>query len=189
MMILKTLTSKHSGYNYNAAMKRYLILLIGLVLGIGAFGQDQEIQPADPKVAEKIQAARIAYITDQLKLTPEEAAAFWPIYREFAEKRDGVKRQIKEGRKNPDPSKSQEENDKELYDLQLKVKQEELNLEKEYSGRMLKVISLQKLRELPDAEKRFRQMVLMQIQRRQQLQDRKRILRDQNQQRLQNRNN
>lgn len=151
---------------------------------------DDDIPPAtDTKARAKIQAARVAYITDQLQLTPQEAEKFWPIYREFAERRKALRQQLREAKQNPTPDQNQEQNGQAALDAQFKIKQQELDLEKDYSGRLLKVISAQKLRTLPDAERRFRQMILDQIQRRQLQQERRQNLRDQQQQRLQQRNN
>lgn len=167
-------------------MKIFFMILISLP----AFAQEDDLPTTvDPKVQEKVRAAHIAYITDQLALTPEEAEKFWPIYREFAMKRKEVRQELRDMKRNPDPNKTQEQIDKELVDKQFDVKQRELNLEKDYSGRLLKVISAQKLRTLPDAERRFRQMILEQIQRRQLQQDQQRNLKDQQQKRLQQRNN
>lgn len=167
------------------------LLKIAFVLIIfPAFAQDDELPAAqDPKVRDKIQAARVAYITDQLALTPEEAEKFWPIYREFSEKRREVRQQLRTTKQTPDPNKTTEQIERDLVDQQFKVKQQELNLEKDYSVRLLQVISAQKLRTLPDAERRFRQMILEQIQRRQMQQERQRNLQDQSQKRLQERNN
>ena len=151
-------------------------------MSIPAFAQDDELpQPQDQKVRDKIEAARIAYITDQLQLTPAEAEKFWPIYREFADKRREIRRELRDARVgNPNQT------DEELVDQQFKAKQKELDLEKDYSGRLIKVISAQKLRSLPQAERKFRQMILEQIQRRQVQQER---LRERSQQQLQKRNN
>lgn len=169
---------------------KYVVGIIFAFFAAPLLAQDDDLPPAqDPKVRDKIQAARVAYITDQLALTPEEAEKFWPIYREFAEKRKEIRQQLRQTRKNPDPGKTQEQNEKQLVDEQLEAKQKELNLEKDYSGKLLKVISAQKLRSLPDAERRFRQMILDQIQRRQLQQERQRNLRDQTQKKLQDRNN
>lgn len=171
-------------------MKPLLKILFAILITLPAFAQEDELPTTvDPKVEAKVRAAHIAYITDQLALTPEEAEKFWPIYREFSEKRRGLRQELKDMRRNPDPNKTQEENDKNLVDKQFDVKQKELNLEKDYSGRLLKVISAQKLRTLPDAERRFRQMILDQIQRRQLQQEQHRNLKDQTQKRLQQRNN
>lgn len=159
------------------------IFFLSLLAGV-AYAQDDDIPQQDAKVRDKIEAARVAYITDQLQLTPAEAEKFWPIYREFAQQRKEIRQQLK-GAKTPDPNKT----DQEAVDEQFKIKQQELDLEKDYSGRLLKVISAQKLRTLPQAERRFRQMILDQIQRRQMQHERQQNLRDRTQQQLQKRNN
>ena len=164
------------------------ILIVFLTLPVLA--QEDDIPGTqDARVRDKIQAARVAYITDQLKLTPAEAERFWPIYREFAEKRQVLRRQLNETPQGPQQGKTTEQIQKEMVDRHFNVKQQELNLERDYSARLLNVISAQKLRTLPEAERRFRQMILEQIQRRQQQMDRQRELQDQNQKRLQQRNN
>ncbi|HEY9045581.1 MAG TPA: hypothetical protein VIN08_06775 [Ohtaekwangia sp.] len=171
-------------------MKILTNIVVLLLLSAPLFAQDDDVpQEQDPQVKQKIQAARVAYITDQLGLTPDEAEKFWPVYREFSEKRQQLLKEYRQAKRNPDPNKTTEQNDKDLVELGLKVKQQEVNLEKEYSDKLLKVISAQKLRTLPDAEKRFRQMILDQIQRRQGLQERREKMRDRQQQRLQQRNN
>lgn len=171
-------------------MKTFLRIALLWFVIMPAWAQEEDLpQAQDPKAKQKIQAARIAYITDQLALTPEEAEKFWPVYNEFAGKRQELQRQYREAKRNPDPSKTPEQNDKDLIELDLKLKQSELDLEKTYSGQLLKTISAQKLRTLQDVEKRFRQMILDQIQRRQQQRQRRENLRDRSQQRLQQRNN
>jgi len=173
-------------HNVKRLMKVVLTLGFTLLL-LPAWAQEDDDLPAaqDPNVRARIQAARVAYITDQLALTPEEAEKFWPIYREFTSKRRALRLQLYKARNSPDPSKTQEQNEKALVDQLFEIKQEELNLEKEYSARMLKVISAQKLRALPDAERGFRQMILEQVQRRQQ----QRNLKDESPKKLQERNN
>src|SRR6188768_3447942 len=171
-------------------MKKVLKIVLALLIMVPAWAQDDELpQAQDPKVRDKINAARIAYITDQLGLTPEEAEKFWPIYREFSQNRVQIRQQYREMKKNPDPNKTPEQNSQALVDMQFQMKQKELDLEKDYSGRLLKVISAQKLRTLPDAEKRFRQMILEQIQRRQTQQNQQQRFKDRSQQQLQKRNN
>jgi hypothetical protein len=172
-------------------MRFFMTFGFALLLLLPAQAQEADDLPAgqDPNVKSKIQAARVAYITDQLALTPEEAEKFWPIYREFSEKRRGLRVQLHNAKTNPDPTKTTEQNDQAIVDQQFEIKQQELNLEKDYSAKLLKVISAQKLRTLPDAERRFRQMILEQIQRRQQQTERQRTLRDKSQKKLQQPNN
>jgi hypothetical protein len=44
------------------------------------------------KIRERIKAQRIAFITQRLALTPDEAQKFWPVYNQFSDELDGVKR-------------------------------------------------------------------------------------------------
>ncbi len=197
-LMAATTTTRYTRFNEQSLLPglHHLVMKCLVTLGLAllmfpAWAQDDDDVPAaqDPNVKSKIQAARVAYITDQLALTPEEAEKFWPIYREFSAKLKELRLQLRDAKLNPDPKKSTEQNDQALVDQQFDIKQKELNLEKDYSTRLLKVISAQKLRTLPDAERRFRQMILEQIQRRQQQQERQRTLRDQSQKKLQDRNN
>jgi ERCC4-type nuclease len=71
----------------------------------------------------------------------------------------------------------------------LKIKQQELDLEKDYSGKMLNVISAQKLMTLRTADREFTRLILQQIQQRQQQSERRQQLREEQQDRLQRRNN
>lgn len=165
-------------------MKKLLQIVLALLLAIPVFAQDADPEdaPIDPKAKEKINAARAAYITERLGLTPEEAEKFWPVYREYVQKRQHLRKQFREAKKSG-------KDEKELIDLDLKIKQQELDLEKDYSGRLQKVISAQKLMNLRQAEGDFRRILIRQIQQRQIRQERREGMRERQQQRLQQRNN
>jgi hypothetical protein len=152
-----------------------------ILISSSAFAQvdDPEEIPQDPKAREKINAARAAYITERLGLTAEEAEKFWPVYREYAQKRQEIRQQLRDARKSGKDEKT-------LLDLDLEVKQQELNLERDYSGRLQKIVTPQKLMNLRQAEGDFRRLLLRQIQQRQ---ERRQQMRDRSQQRLQQRNN
>lgn len=170
-------------------MKNILTLLISFFLLAPVLAQDEELTPQDLKAQEKIKAARIAFITERLGLTPDEAEKFWPVYREFSVKRQGIKKEFKDNRKNPDPKKTIEENEKESLELGLRLKQRELDLEKEYSGKLLNVVPAQKVMALRKAEDDFRKVLLDQIQKRQMLQQQRQRQIDRTDQRLKQRNN
>ena len=81
------------------------------------------------------------------------------------------------GPDNQDPEKQRA-----LVELGLKIKQRQLDLEKDYSRRMMDVISAQQILNLRNAEKEFQRMILNQLQQRRDLQQRKENFRDRNQQ-------
>lgn len=164
-------------------MNKIFSLLLLLFMGLPALAQEEsEPFENDPKAREKIKAAHAAYITERLGLTPEEAEKFWPVYREFAQKRQQLREQFRDARQKGI-------NEKELIDLDLRIKQQELDLEKDYSGRLQKVITAQKLMNLRQAEGDFRKLLLRQIQQRQLQNERRQQLKERSQQRIQQRNN
>lgn len=167
-------------------MKSIITLLLGFVFVASAMAQDVDEQVKDPKAQEKIRAARIAYITEKLGLTPAEAEKFWPIYNEFDQKRRELRLQNKDLRRNPDPNKSQEEIEKAAIAQQHQFRQKELDLEKDYSGRLLNVISAKKVMALPRTEKDFRDLLLRRMQQQQSIREQRQIQRDRKDQRPKN---
>jgi hypothetical protein len=156
-----------------------------MLVSLGAKAQQPEdtepAQQLDPKAQEKINGLRIAYLTDKLGLTPEQAEKFWPIYREFAQKRMEIRAELRQAakgidRNNPDPKKQQE-----LVDLSLKVKQRVLDLEKDYSGRLMKVVTAEQMLRLPNAEAEFRAYLHDLLQQRRLNQQRRETFREKNQ--------
>jgi hypothetical protein len=165
-------------------MRSLLIIALITCTALAARAQEPE-EPevsTDPEVAARIDAARAAYITERLGLTTGEAERFWPIYREFASKRQELRQRYREARRRG-------ADEKELVDLGLQIRQQELDLEKDYSSRMMKVIPAQKLVRLRHAEQEFTRIVLRQIQQRRQQLDRRQDIRERHQERLQRRNN
>jgi hypothetical protein len=160
-------------------MKRLLVFTLFLISAIAGFSQDTDAtEKVDPKNREKFNAARIALISEKLKLTPEQAEKFWPVYREFTENRMALRKQFREAERNQDPSKPKNDRDQELIKLGHLLKQQNLDLEKKYSDRLLKVISAQQLLTLPKAEEEFRKMLLQRLQDRQDLRDQRKETRE-----------
>lgn len=142
----------------------------------------------DPKAREKIEAARIGVISNKLGLTPEQAEKFWPIYREFSSKRMEMRKEFKAEQDKAGTVGLSPEQQQRLVDLGLQLKQRELDLEKSYSGRLLKVISADQMLKLPAAERDFQRMLVQQLQQRRAIQERRENLRDRNQLQRQKRN-
>jgi hypothetical protein len=42
---------------------------------------------------ERIESLRVAFLTQELDLSPDEAASFWPLYRQYQEKRQALQPQ------------------------------------------------------------------------------------------------
>lgn len=171
-------------------MKTILKVLLSIILlnPLVLRAQDEEVTLQDPKARERIEAARIGLISERLGLTPEQAERFWPIYREFNQKRSEMIGEFRTAQREAGPNANDPEKQKELVELGLKIKQRQLDLEKDYSRRMMDVISAQQVLSLRNAEKEFQRMILNQLQQRRDMQQRKENLRDKNQ-RLRDRKN
>ena len=77
-------------------MKKYL-LIIAFLSGCFSVLKAQGDQPGDEqKKQEKIQALYVAYVTQQLALTPEEAQKFWPVHAQFTSELKAVKPDLPE---------------------------------------------------------------------------------------------
>ena len=62
-------------------MKRILIAAVCLLAATALFAQPQKpSEEQRKKDFERIKAEKIAFITSELDLTPEEAQVFWPVY-------------------------------------------------------------------------------------------------------------
>ncbi len=85
-------------------MKKYAPLFILLFLGLSweAFAQ----RPAVDR--EKLEAARVAFITTRIDLKPEQAEKFWPLFNEFNDSRESTMRQISQLSKNIDAISEEE---------------------------------------------------------------------------------
>lgn len=145
-------------------MKRVSIILLLFFISFWATAQNREAM-------KKIESARIALITERLRLSPKQAEKFWPVYREYNTERRELRQEIRETRQGVDMKTLTDEQGQQLIQKSMDIKQKELNLEKEYSHRMTEVISTQQLFKLKNAEKDFQQMVLKRIQDQRQRQD------------------
>lgn len=111
---------------------------------------------------EKIKALKIAFLTNRLSLTPEEAQAFWPVYNEYQDRKMEVhKAQMTLGKtlKTKFEQLSDAEMNK-LLDEHIVLKQKETDLEIDYLQRFRKILPVKKIAMLQKAERDFKLEVL-----------------------------
>ena len=126
-------------------MKKYLLILFIILSGLPVIkAQDG----GDPK-AEKIQSLKIAFITQKLQLTPDEAQKFWPVYNQYQTEVNSLQMESKNG-----PAL---ENEEKLLDIR-----------KKYLSAFEKVLGPQKTNNLFNAERDFRTILIRRLQNRNQ---------------------
>ena len=125
-------------------------------------------QNAEDRI-ERIKALRIAYISDQLNLTPEEAQKFWPIFNQFDDKQAELHKQKRlmmvKLRPENAASLSEKESAKLIEEdekIESQIQQNKRQLARDLQG----VIPNQKILMLRQLEIEFKQKLLKQIQKR-----------------------
>ena len=77
-------------------MKKYLLILT-LFFGSFSLAFAQDNQSGDELTKqERMKALYVAYVTQQLALTPDEAQKFWPVHTQFEADLKGVKNNLPE---------------------------------------------------------------------------------------------
>ncbi len=118
-------------------MKKFYLLLV--LVSITAFVNAQEDVIANEKKQQGIDALKVAFISKELELTPDEAQKFWPVYNQYAKE---LKTTINHG------------ND--ALDRDEKV----LNLRKSYKEQFSNVLGQQRMNKIFNAEGRFRNLLI-----------------------------
>ncbi len=142
--------------------KKILIVLMLLMTGMMLPAQNR------PR-AERIEAQRVAFITEKLKLTPDEAQRFWPVYNEYRQKRMKIEQRktaIIRSYTSAGNGFTDQKAEK-IADEYVGLGKEQADLLVEYNEKFKKVLSPRKVLELYKAEKQFTTYLLRQIRDRQ----------------------
>ena len=137
--------------------KRSLILGMLLLISMISYSQKSERKE---KMDEKLKSQKIAYITSELELSPEESQVFWPIYNEHETEIN----KLKEGMKRVKPSSEMtEEAAAELVSQSLEFEEKALQLKKSYLNKMAEVLPMTKIAKLQMLEREFKRKMLRKI--------------------------
>lgn len=123
---------------------------------------------AQGPVRDRIKTLKVAFITERLDLTSEEAQQFWPVYNEHEETMDNIRRKE---RTELHTNLSQAENLSESEAQQLlnnlqALKLEQQKAEEDFIFKMTKVISAKKMLMLIKSEEDFKRQMLQQYRKR-----------------------
>jgi len=111
-------------------------------------------------VRERIEAQRVAFITQQLHLTPDEAARFWPVYNEY---RDALK-DMRDDFQRPDLTSLTDEEAGVIIEHHLQQEQHKLELKRTLFTRLQTIVNARKVLMLQRAENEFNRELLRKAQ-------------------------
>lgn len=142
---------------------RKIILMVLVLTSSIIMAQDG---PFIRKKKEQIKALKVAFITDELSLTSDEATKFWPLYNAFEDKQQEIKRQrLKAYLERSDEDSFDKLSEKEANSMlvQMENTEEELyQLKKKFISNLKGVISPIKILKLKKAEENFNRKLLQQ---------------------------
>ena len=118
-----------------------ILLILTFFISTVSMAQDPG---EDTKRAERIQALKIAFITQKLNLTADEAQKFWPVYTSYETE---LRQVIKSGR------------DGNVIEGEEKL----LNIRKRFHPEFSKIIGQPRVNKLFGAEKEFRGVLMRQL--------------------------
>ena len=117
-------------------MRKFYLIMIFTCITCFANAQDEV---HSEKKQQDIEALKIAFISKELELTPDEAQKFWPIYNQYSKE---LRATIKD--------------DADVLDRDEKV----LNLRKRYRDQFTKILGNERMNRIFNAEGRFHQILI-----------------------------
>jgi len=130
------------------AFKIFLILAWSLLFAPKAFSQ-----------GEKVEALRAEFIKKKVEMSASESEKFWPVYNEYNDKIKTLRRTVRQSfKKAPDNLSEKEAED--LYQLDMKSKQAEADVHKQYGDKIKGIIGIKKLALLRKAEEEFKEILV-----------------------------
>ena len=141
-------------------MKNYSSILgFALTCLLFLFSNSTYAQESKKMNIAEFEKRKVEYITNEAELTKEEASKFFPVYNELTKKKFDLHKSHRDKVEKMKTSKENMSNEeyRKLLDNDVDVKLKEAELDKEYSTRLEKVISPEKLYKAQQAERKFMQ--------------------------------
>lgn len=140
------------------------ITLLLLFLSIASYSQPGKFKEKLQQKKEQVKSMKIAYITSELDLTPDEAAKFWPLYNDFEEKQREIRQdKIKNYMDRSQSSDKLTEKEATALINQMETAEEELHqLRKKFITNLKGVLPATKILKLKKAEDEFSKKLLQQ---------------------------
>ena len=131
-------------------------ILIVFVTATAAFSQQR-------RPMERIHAAKMAYITDRLHLSPEQSRNFIPLYKEYEREIWDARQAFFRKYKGADPGDADDATYRRYIDDNLDYQQQVIDIKRKYNDRFLKILAPQQLADLYKAEREFKQILMKRL--------------------------
>jgi hypothetical protein len=144
-------------------MKKIVLFGMLIALSFQWLNAQNRDHPMMKEREARMESMKIAYITEQLDLSPEEAQRFWPVYNAHHEAVKSIR--MNEARLEKD-NKLSEDQAMALIDQGIADERKMLELKEAYVQDLLEVLPATKVVQLFKAERKFKREVLDQLRKR-----------------------
>jgi len=135
----------------NDTIMKNTILTFCILFGLSIFSYGQTPN------RDRVDALRVAFITERLELTPEEAQQFWPVFNKFKEEGKAMRRSYRIPKSADEMTPTEAEN---FLDGQIEKVEKQLDFRKKYFVALKEVLPAKKIVQLLEAEKAFKKKLL-----------------------------
>ena len=146
-------------------MKNFkLTIVFALLISVATYAQPGKFRERFQEKKEQIKSLKVAYITTELSLTPDEAAKFWPLYNAFEDKQmDLRKDKIKSYKDRIESNDNLGEKEATSILNQMESTEDELHLlRKKFVTSLKTILPSVKILKLKKAEEEFSKKLLQQ---------------------------
>ncbi len=140
------------------------IFTLATLLFISLLTSAQENQTKQERM-DRIKAQKVAFFTEKMELSSTTSQKFWPIYNEYFNKKDSIYHLSRELRSNLKEKASTLTNKQkeEAIDLLIKLKSEGSQLEQKYHQKFKRILSIDQVILLYQAEHEFKMRLFKQL--------------------------
>ncbi|HLW20609.1 MAG TPA: Spy/CpxP family protein refolding chaperone [Cyclobacteriaceae bacterium] len=132
-------------------MKKAAIYVLMFLFSLPLMAQEDEKSTYNK---EKLESAKVAFITQRLDLTPEQAEKFWPLYHQHSKAKRSLMKEMNGVEKSSEAQMS-DQKAAELIERRFEVEQKILDLDKAFLKNIVTVISPIQAFKLDDVNKDF----------------------------------
>ncbi|MFP4620259.1 MAG: hypothetical protein ACLFM7_03045 [Bacteroidales bacterium] len=147
-------------------MKPFTKSLLFIISGILVFSFSLNAQEKDERDTEEIvKSQRIAFFTEKIGLTTEEAKRFWPVYNGYWKEKNEIisawKQRFKEYRQHPE--ELSEPQTEKLADDYVEFEMSKAELLQEYHKKFKEILPIRKVMKIYQADYEFKAYLLEKI--------------------------
>lgn len=146
--------------------KTIIVFLLLIVISIPGFSQPGKGKGKKERI-EEITSRRIAFITERVSLTPDEARVFWPLYNEYNQRRDDLmnEQHLFSGEKKNVVEMSRNEASQ-FAEREISRLEESAAIKREFHENLKQILSIEKIARLYEAERDFNRMIFREVRQR-----------------------